>query len=231
LKAEIRLEKVAAIGVATSLQDGVLMGKITCTVPVTPFSIARLLNFQKQHGVLNLIVESPQAVMDFELLDPKQTEGTVQVKTVSEPVQPAAVKFADIKWGADRPGEEGGTVGGPAVYKFQIDGFTGEGPDVTTAILAALASGGIIAVPVVEGATPDYSVALEEALKVLKEKYSDNVNAARVALALQKNSFILDGTEITFSNNGAGEGQEPPGPGEQPVKGKRGRKAKQLAAV
>jgi hypothetical protein len=48
LKAEIKLEKVASIGVATSLQDGVLMGKITCTVPVTPFSIARLLNFQKQ---------------------------------------------------------------------------------------------------------------------------------------------------------------------------------------
>ncbi len=228
MKAEIKLEKVASIGVATSLQDGVLMGKITCTVPVTPFSIARLLNFQKQHGVLNLIVESPQAVMDLELLDPKQTEGMVQVKTVAEAVPPA-FHFGDIKWGADRPGEEGGTVGGPAVYKMQIDGFTGEGPDVTTAILACLASAGIIAVPVVEGATPDYSVALEEALKVLKEKYSDNVNAARVALALQKNSFILDGTEITFSNNGAGE---PPGPGDKPAKGKRGsRKAKQLVEV
>ncbi len=221
MKAEIKLEKVASIGVATSLQDGVLMGKITCTVPVTPFSIARLLNFQKQHGVLNLIVESPQAVMDFELLDPKQAEGVVRVAMLKEPVPAPGIRFAEVKMWAEKPEE------GPAVFKVQLDDFTGEGSDPHSAVLATLASAGVIKLP--DGPDAFGVMILEEALKVLKEKYSDNVNAARVALVLQKNSLEVDGTAITFSNNGSGEHQ-PEGPGEK-VKGKRGGRKKQPAEV
>lgn len=65
MKAEISLKNIGGIGISTSMKDGILLGKITCNVAVNPGDVARLLNFQKQHAQLNLVIESPQAVMDL----------------------------------------------------------------------------------------------------------------------------------------------------------------------
>ncbi len=218
MKAEIRLEKVANIGVATKLADGVLIGKITCEVPVTPLSIARLLNFQKQHGVLNLVVESPQAVMDFELIEPGKEEGVIPVRVIAEAPTPAPFAEVDL---AMKPADDTG----PAVYTAKIDGFTGEGSDPQGALFAALIAKGIVKPTENNG-----DLVPAEVIKVLTEQYPGNVGAIKVAEAIQKNSFE-PATEISFNNNGnhaVDETEEEPAPDTGGKK--RGRK-KQLAEV
>jgi hypothetical protein len=199
MKAEIKLTNIGNIGVSTAMKDGILLGKITCQVIITPFDVARLLNFQKQHADMNLVIESPQAVMDFEMLGSYKDEGLVPVMMLRDEGTEPVVAFNSISMKYIEATDDE-----PAYYQVEIDGYSGYGQEPNDAIIAALATAGIINLPEVGSATVEDVV--HDTLKVLAETYPVNTNAAIVALALQKNSIDVDGSSITFTNtNDEGE--------------------------
>ncbi len=79
MKAEIRFPKAGAISITTKVVDGRLIGQLKVDVQLTPLEVARLLNFQRQHTALDLVIDAPQLEMDLalkEMYDPKAVKKT-----------------------------------------------------------------------------------------------------------------------------------------------------------
>lgn len=196
MQVEIRFPRADNIGITTKIVEGVLVGVIKADILITPTEIGRLLNLQKQHTSLDLIIQAPQAQMDLDFSEIRPLEEESSAEGM------APVTFALFNHDYDTEGEEG-----ELPFKVQIDHLMGAGRTPREAVVAALAQGGII--------EPDAE--FEEVVEYLRDAYPPEGELPRVLDVLINNEFQEHPFEDTSE---AGPPPEASGTG----KSSRGRK-------